>query len=763
MGNQIFKFSSNPLSTLSPQFSPDTPPNYNISLTQSVSNPLYNPGSFITKNQANQDLVDLTTGTLTQNSTNSDIAKKGKSLINGVLNRKGSYVNPTPKVDPNTGKLTIAGYGLDIANNLFTGVFGAKDAYSGKYGSTTQFADNLYDTASDIVGTINPVAGVAMKAGKLAGNIADKLGGGTDAMTVQDALLDSSFMKLSPLGLINGFFGKTADTITKDNEVFATVGSSYGGTNKTVNEALEKSGKKYGLFSSGARKDANEEIAEAKRQQNIMRDIMEENNDRTAIRNSMSAFNGIRRQYYMQGGYNQSDIRVGRNGMNIELLNRARKVVKQQQKLQTGGVISDPFEVYLQSLPQAQRDSTNFRVRDYWEYNGRPKNFDEARKKGMFEWKEDFDESGKSLGWSWHAFTVAKNPNADEYDFMKSSSHPTVQEEINWYNSDRPDAVEFRKEYELQKIQPYYKYVKRKAPYKDVPVHKEGGSIIELVSLPTEILLVDPTEVPEFQNGGSIPQKVKDYYKNYNLDGITLINDQFPRTEGDTIYSPSDEFTVHEIWHWLSKNKPNESLKEFYDNLDDKRISELGGDLSFVKRTGDPGDFYSPSELESRLNAAKFMTQGQKYTKEFFHNLRKNETQYGDNMRDLLRMYNDDNLVKLFNIDNATKFQEGGSINVIPDGALHARKHNMDMEGITKKGIPVVSENKDGSIEQQAEIEKEEIIYRLEVTKKLEELEKKFYDEGTSKEEKDYLALEAGKLLVEEILYNTIDNTNNLL
>ena len=44
------------------------------------------------------------------------------------------------------------------------------------------------------------------------------------------------------------------------------------------------------------------------------------------------------------------------------------------------------------------------------------------------------------------------------------------------------------------------------------------------------------------------------------------------------------------------------------------------------------------------------------------------------------------------------EFQNGGSINVIPDGALHARKHNMDVDGITKKGIPVVSE-KDGEIE----------------------------------------------------------------
>lgn len=75
-------------------------------------------------------------------------------------------------------------------------------------------------------------------------------------------------------------------------------------------------------------------------------------------------------------------------------------------------------------------------------------------------------------------------------------------------------------------------------------------------------------------------------------------------------------------------------------------------------------------------------------------------------------------------------------------------------DNLTKKGIPVVSEKEGGDLEQQAEIEREEIIFRLEVTKKLEEL---------SKDGSDEAAIEAGKLLTEEILNNTIDNTNNLL
>lgn len=96
---------------------------------------------------------------------------------------------------------------------------------------------------------------------------------------------------------------------------------------------------------------------------------------------------------------------------------------------------------------------------------------------------------------------------------------------------------------------------------------------------------------------------------------------------------------------------------------------------------------------------------------------------------------------------DAPKIEETTQKNIIPEGALHARKHNMEnAENLTKKGIPVI----DNDGEQQAEIEKNEIIFTLEVTKKLEELMKDGSDEA---------AIEAGKLLVKEILFNTNDRT----
>jgi len=95
-------------------------------------------------------------------------------------------------------------------------------------------------------------------------------------------------------------------------------------------------------------------------------------------------------------------------------------------------------------------------------------------------------------------------------------------------------------------------------------------------------------------------------------------------------------------------------------------------------------------------------------------------------------------------------------MNVIPEGALHARKNNMEGAGedFTAKGIPVV----DNQGEQQAEIECNEIIFRKQVTDKMEELYKK-YNSEESQSKKDEIAIEMGKILTCEITKHTDDKT----
>lgn len=107
------------------------------------------------------------------------------------------------------------------------------------------------------------------------------------------------------------------------------------------------------------------------------------------------------------------------------------------------------------------------------------------------------------------------------------------------------------------------------------------------------------------------------------------------------------------------------------------------------------------------------------------------------------------------------QFQQGGVLNVIPDGALHARKHDLPDEikdQVTNKGIPVISYDEGGDITQHAEIEVNEIIFSIDTTKQLEEFHKK-YNDAESDEEKMKIAIECGKFLASEILENTDDRT----
>lgn len=113
------------------------------------------------------------------------------------------------------------------------------------------------------------------------------------------------------------------------------------------------------------------------------------------------------------------------------------------------------------------------------------------------------------------------------------------------------------------------------------------------------------------------------------------------------------------------------------------------------------------------------------------------------------------------NTTNLQKFQTGGKLNTIVSGTLHARRNNLEevdpeLEGqITKKGIPVISKNENGEIQQHAEIEVGELVLNLESTKTIESLYKQ-YEKATEKDKKT-IAIECGKLVADEILHNTDD------
>lgn len=420
-----------------------------------------------------------------------------------------------------------------------------------------------YDAAANMISSVpgvGTIVGGAMKIGGMLSDGLTALGVGTDQMTTTDKILDSKFMKLTPMGLVNAFGAKKADTIYKDNETWEQQGSAYGGSMAKVDDALTKSGKKYGAFSGKARRKANAQIAEAKRQQNLVADINQEAQDAFAASNYSGI--GLRNELALSGGYR--NMAVGRNGMKIldvesqwarEVLTKAKEV----NKLQKGGKVDGitgaapkiTFESWYETVPSDRNDTTSYNLR---------RAFELAPREELEAWRTSSVEdlkNGKN-----HLNSVYLNPKTGIYEFMKAKNHPTLKYELEWYNSKDPEAIKFRNAYDLDMSGDYYKYVPK-------------------------------------------------------------------------------------------------------------------------------------------------------------------------------------------------KFAEGGKVNVIPDGALHAHKHHLEdispeYEQVTSKGIPVVTEEEGGKLKQHAEIERNEIIFRLEVTKKLEELMKDGSDDA---------AIEAGKLLAHEIINNTVDNT----
>lgn len=420
-----------------------------------------------------------------------------------------------------------------------------------------------YDAAANMISSVpgvGTIVGGAMKIGGMLSDGLTALGVGTDQMTTTDKILDSKFMKLTPMGLVNAFGAKKADTIYKDNETWEQQGSAYGGSMAKVDDALTKSGKKYGAFSGKARRKANAQIAEAKRQQNLVSDINQEAQDAFAASNYSGI--GLRNELVLSGGYR--NMAVGRNGMKIldaesqwarEVLNKAREVNRLQKGGRVDGITGAApkitFESWYETVPSDRNDTTSYNLR---------RAFELAPREELEAWRTSSVEdlkNGKN-----HLNSVYLNPKTGIYEFMKAKNHPTLKYELEWYNSKDPEAVEFRNSYDLDTSGDYYRYVPK-------------------------------------------------------------------------------------------------------------------------------------------------------------------------------------------------KFAEGGKVNVIPDGALHAHKHHLEdispeYEQVTSKGIPVVTEEEGGKLKQHAEIERNEIIFRLEVTKKLEELMKDGSDDA---------AIEAGKLLAHEIINNTVDNT----
>lgn len=177
----------------------------------------------------------------------------------------------------------------------------------------TQTVKGVTNTVTDIISKADPTVGAVMKVGAFANDALKALGLGTDGVTVADQIIDG----VPVLGAVNGLFGKRTRDFHADNETIADVGGSYGGTVGDIHEAEEKARKKYGLFSSSARKKANAFINEAERKQSLMADIADDVRDQEAAVASMGDLYSNAYAFQLAGGFNPKLLRAEK-GAKIE-------------------------------------------------------------------------------------------------------------------------------------------------------------------------------------------------------------------------------------------------------------------------------------------------------------------------------------------------------------------------------------------------------------------------------------------------------------
>ena len=273
----------------------------------------------VTANQNSQTVaatIQSQQGTLPQTSPN---GQTPEVIATNPVSSAGMNLTPQQIQDlKKANNWGVVGQATSALFNAAGEAVGAKQAATDS--NLTKGIDAGYDAVAGIAENLGPVGkivGTAMKTASVAGDLIQEMGGGTDQQTTMDKWMDSSFFSWN-IGMLNGFAGKNTDSFGLDQSTIAQVGSSYGGTVDDLNDAAAKAGKKYGLFSSKARKKANAAIAEAKNKQNMMGDISETASDQRLAVQSMGEQAGLAYSIMTDGGYSQKYTYVAKHGGMLE-------------------------------------------------------------------------------------------------------------------------------------------------------------------------------------------------------------------------------------------------------------------------------------------------------------------------------------------------------------------------------------------------------------------------------------------------------------
>ena len=600
------------------------------------------PSSLQQTNTANNtDMLETTDfltqiGVATGNSTLTKAGLLGNTVVNAIQQLKGlKGLKGTNRINGISG---VVGGFSDSADQILFGNQWAKNS------NFTNGLNSTYDITSSVLmsmGGIPAVIGGGMKLGGLLSDGLSAMGIKTDQKSTTDKILDSKFLKLTPIGLVNAIGAKSSDKFTVDNNLRAQMQADYGGAYTFMDNAASKANKKYGLFSSGSRHEANRKSREAKSIQETIGNINKEARDMQSIADNSSDLLSTNYQYKLSGALDQRYIRAAKFGDKIQ---RIKKInfskrggqIRQKINLETKEVEWEPVIIH--------------RV-------------------------EELKQGG----------TIDQTYNNQEPTIINDEWEPIIIESTNQLKNGgelkhAPDTFQKKEE-----------------------INKKSRSLLELIEYAKKVN-------PRFIQRLSEPLKYVEWVDDNGEKQFGTHELGYAEVDGKYVIFPNiQERDDKQLFRYTD-------FRQALDNaLKNKNVL-------WVNSEDEAKLFTESKELEN----GKFS--GYK-------------SGWPDYFKQKLKFYNGGKT------EESKEKPLSNQQNVIPEGALHARLHHMDNDKeITKKGIPVI----DDKGEQQAEIELNEIIFNLEVTKKLEEL---------CKDGSDKAAIEAGKLLVQEILFNTNDRT----
>ena len=384
----------------------------------------------------------------------------------GSLNKLGNKL--LGEDDSYSGKGLNAG-GMSIAN--------AGASIVGSIGNSMINKDGLSHGVGDIMSTAGGLASMIPGVGGLIGAGVNVLGGITNkafGSKINQEFVDNTEMGIKQLGNTQ-YMGNTTDALMDE----------FSSTN-FMNDVTRNQVGKDGWFANKAKKKANKlntQIAEAEQKAltnfGISTSNLATNNILTGLSN-----------YYSEGGLLSS------------YPDKKQNPIKKEKELD--------FDSWYKTVPKDRNDTTSYNLKRAYELT--PKEEIEQWRKAS---PKELQDGNK------HLRTVYENPETGEYEFMKSKNHPALQKELDWYNSNTPEAYKFRSKYKLDTSKDYYKYIPKKdIENQDANKFSIGGNLLQGM-LNTNLNVTIPELNPRmkfFEEGGTLDTKQA------SLEELLLLN-----------------------------------------------------------------------------------------------------------------------------------------------------------------------------------------------------------------------------------------------